>query len=70
MGHGLQMWLQIVWFLARAARNATVVLDEPDVYMHPDLQRRLLTLVRNRFAQLLIATHSIEIVSDVDSRSI
>lgn len=70
MGHGLQMWLQIVWFLARAPSNATVVLDEPDVYMHPDLQRRLLTLVRSRFAQLLIATHSIEIISDVNPRSI
>jgi hypothetical protein len=70
MGHGLQMWLQIVWFLARAPREATVVLDEPDVYMHPDLQRRLLSLVRTRFAQLLIATHSIEIISDVDPRSI
>ena len=46
MGHGLQMWLQVVWFLARAPKRGTVVLDEPDVYMHPDLQRRLLGLVR------------------------
>lgn len=70
MGHGLQMWLQIIWFLARAPEEATVVLDEPDVYMHPDLQRRLLDLVRTRFAQLVVATHSIEIISDVDARSI
>jgi AAA ATPase domain/AAA domain, putative AbiEii toxin, Type IV TA system len=62
MGHGLQMWLQIVWFLARTGRDASVVLDEPDVYMHPDLQRRLLGLVRERFHQLLIATHSVEII--------
>lgn len=70
MGHGLQMWLQTVWFLARTERGATVVLDEPDVYMHPDLQRRVLELVRDRFDQLLIATHSIEIVSDVAPGSI
>jgi hypothetical protein len=70
MGHGLQMWLQTVWFLARTEAAATVVVDEPDVYMHPDLQRRILELVLNRFQQLLIATHSIEIVSDVDPRSI
>jgi hypothetical protein len=70
MGHGLQMWLQIVWFLARAPREGTVVLDEPDVYMHPDLQRRLLELVRTQFAQLLVATHSVEIISDVDPKSI
>ena len=70
MGHGLQMWLQIVWFLARAPSEGTVVLDEPDVYMHPDLQRRLLNLVRTRFSQLVIATHSVEIISDVDPRAI
>jgi hypothetical protein len=56
MGHGLQMWLQTMWFLARADSHSIVVLDEPDVYMHPDLQRRLLNLVRSRFSQLLIAT--------------
>jgi hypothetical protein len=70
MGHGLQMWLQIIWFLARAPSEGSVVLDEPDVYMHPDLQRRLLNIVRTRFSQLIIATHSVEILSDVDPRSI
>lgn len=70
MGHGLQMWLQMIWFLSRAPADATVVLDEPDVYMHPDLQRRLLGIVRGRFAQLLIATHSIEILADVEPTEI
>jgi hypothetical protein len=70
MGHGLQMWLQVMWFLARAPTNGAVVLDEPDVYMHPDLQRRLLNLVRDQFAQLVIATHSVEIISDVDPSAI
>jgi len=66
MGHGLQMWLQTIWFLARADSRSCVVLDEPDVYMHPDLQRRILNLVRARFEQLVIATHSIELIADVD----
>jgi predicted ATPase len=70
MGHGLQMWLQMIWFLSRAPAEATVVLDEPDVYMHPDIQRRLLEVVRARFAQLLIATHSIEILADVEPDAI
>ena len=70
MGHGLQMWLQIIWFLSRASTTATVVLDEPDVYMHPDLQRRVIRLVRNRFPQVIIATHSVEIVADVDPSEI
>ena len=46
MGHGLQMWLQTMWFLARSHAAGTVILDEPDVYMHPDLQRRLIRYLR------------------------
>ncbi|MCG3133351.1 MAG: hypothetical protein HMLKMBBP_00496 [Planctomycetes bacterium] len=70
MGHGLQMWLQAIWFIVRETSARTVILDEPDVYMHPDLQRRILGLVRGRFDQSVIATHSIEIMSDVEPRSI
>jgi hypothetical protein len=65
MGHGLQMWLQTVWFLCRTAQTASVVLDEPDVYMHPDLQRRLIRYVKSRFRQVIIATHSVEIMADL-----
>ena len=66
MGHGLQMWLQVMWFLARADRNSSVALDEPDVYMHADLQRKLIRLVARRYAQTIIATHSVEIISEVE----
>jgi predicted ATPase len=70
MGHGLQMWLQTIWFLARTPQDATVILDEPDVYMHPDLQRRLLRLVSRRHKQTIIATHSTEIISDVGHENV
>lgn len=66
MGHGLQMWLQTIWFLSRASTQGTVILDEPDVYMHADLQRRLIRLLRGRPGQTVIATHSVEIMSEVD----
>ena len=56
MGHGLQMWLQTIWFVAKTPTDATVVLDEPDVYMHPDLQRKLYRLIKARFAQAIIPT--------------
>ncbi len=65
MGHGLQMWLQTIWFLARAPGGGAVILDEPDVYMHADLQRRLVRLIRGRYAQVIIATHSVEIMAEV-----
>ncbi len=70
MGSGLQMWLQTMWFLSRTTKNNTVILDEPDVYMHADLQRRLIRLIKNRYKQIIIATHSIEIMSEVDPENI
>ncbi|KNY27941.1 ATP-dependent nuclease [Pseudobacteroides cellulosolvens] len=70
MGSGLQMWLQIIWFICRTKNSKTVILDEPDVYMHPDLQRKILRLLKNRYAQVVIATHSVEIISEVDPKNI
>ncbi|HEX8285982.1 MAG TPA: AAA family ATPase [Pyrinomonadaceae bacterium] len=66
MGHGLQMWLQVMWFLTYASKEHTVILDEPDVYMHADLQRRLIRSLRGHFHQLIIATHSTEILAEVE----
>lgn len=65
MGHGLQMWVQCMWFLSQCGENAIVILDEPDVYMHADLQRRLIRLIAPMFSQLIVATHSIEIMEEV-----
>lgn len=70
MGHGLQMWLQTIWFLSRIAADSTVVLDEPDVYMHPDLQRKLFRFTRGRFRQCIVATHSVEIMAEADPGNI
>jgi predicted ATP-dependent endonuclease of OLD family len=70
MGHGLQMWLQTMWFLTRAGDKSVVILDEPDVYMHPDLQRKLLRFIRGRFPQQIIATHSTEILSEADTSNV
>lgn len=70
MGHGLQMWLQTMWFLSRVSEHATVILDEPDVYMHPDLQRRLMRHLRQRTSQVVVTTHSVEIMSEVEPEDI
>ena len=67
MGHGLQMWIQSMWFVSQCPRDSIIVLDEPDVYMHADLQRRLVRLLMPKFAQVVIATHSIEIIEEVPS---
>jgi AAA15 family ATPase/GTPase len=70
MGHGLQMWLQTMWFLAKSSNDSTVILDEPDVYMHADLQRKLIRFLKKHFKQVLLATHSIEIISEVEPDNI
>lgn len=70
MGSGIQMWLQIIWFICRSQGSETIILDEPDVYMHPDLQLKLLKLVKGFFKQVIIATHSVEIISNVSPRNI
>jgi len=70
MGHGLQMWLQTIWFLARSRSADVVMLDEPDVYMHPDLQRRLIRFLKERFPQRILTTHSVEMLAEVDPKEI
>ena len=67
MGHGLQMWIQTMWFISQCPGDAIVVLDEPDVYRHADLQRRLIRLITPMFSQLIVATHSLEIIEEVSS---
>jgi predicted ATP-dependent endonuclease of OLD family len=42
MGHGVQIWLQTMWFIARCNNDSTIILDEPDVYLHADMQRKLI----------------------------
>lgn len=70
MGHGLQMWLQTMWFITRTTAASSIILDEPDVYMHPDLQRALVKFIRGRFRQTIIATHSTEILAEVEPANI
>lgn len=66
MGSGLQMWLQIIWFISKSKNAKTIILDEPDVYMHPDLQRKVLEIAKQSYPQIIIATHSIEIISEAE----
>lgn len=71
VGSGLQAWMQILWFICRAEQNAFVVLDEPDIFLHADMQRKIVKLIVARgFEQIAIATHSPEIISDVEPGAI
>lgn len=69
-GDGLQIWLQILLHLYRLRGMDVIVLDEPDVFLHSDLQRRLVRLLEELPCQTIMATHSAEVVSDAPSGSI
>jgi predicted ATP-dependent endonuclease of OLD family len=71
MGSGLQMWLQIMWFLSFSTTKDVVILDEPDIYMHSDLQRKIIRLLLGgNYKQVIVATHSLEIISEVAPENI
>jgi energy-coupling factor transporter ATP-binding protein EcfA2 len=70
IGDGMQIWLQLLLQLFRLKDESTIVLDEPDVYLHADLQRRLVRLLASLEAQTVTATHSAEVLAETDPNSI
>ena len=46
------------------------MLDEPEVYLHPDLQRRLVRLLEFMDSQIIMATHSSEVITEALPESI
>ena len=62
-GFGFQVWLQIVSHAFRGNEKSIFVLDEPDIYLHADLQHKLLGYVKESFCQFFLATHSPEIIN-------
>lgn len=69
-GFGFQVWLQMLLQISRGTAQSVLVLDEPDIYLHPDLQRRLLHIVSERFPQFFIATHSVEIINEAQAGAV
>lgn len=65
-GLGFQIWCQLLTHLSRANEASIIVIDEPEIYLHPDVQRQLLSILRNLDADVLLATHSVEIMGEAD----
>jgi hypothetical protein len=63
-GDGIQIWVQLLWHLFRAQGALTITLDEPEVYLHPDLQRRLVRILDSLGAQIVLATHSADVIAE------
>ncbi|MEN3282727.1 MAG: hypothetical protein V7607_3867 [Solirubrobacteraceae bacterium] len=69
-GDGIQIWLQLLAYFFRNEDRDVMVLDEPEVFLHPDLQRRLVTLIEQADAQVILATHSAEMLAEAPQDSI
>jgi energy-coupling factor transporter ATP-binding protein EcfA2 len=69
-GDGLQVWLQVLLHTWLNRDADTLILDEPDVFLHPDLQRRLIAVVDDVAAQVVIATHAPEILTEANREDV
>lgn len=65
-GFGFQIWCQIITHIVRSNDSAMIIIDEPEVYLHPEIQRQLLGILRNLGPRLVVATHSTEIISEAE----
>lgn len=69
-GFGFQVWCQLLTHIFRANEDSLFIIDEPEIYLHPDVQRQLLGILRNIGPDILIATHSTEIMGEADPSEI
>jgi energy-coupling factor transporter ATP-binding protein EcfA2 len=69
-GFGFQIWCQLLTHFIRCRRMDLIAVDEPETYLHADVQRRLLHVVRSLGMTAIIATHSTEIISEAEPSSI
>lgn len=69
-GSGFQIWCQLLTYILKAENNSVLLVDEPDIYLHPELQRRLISILRDQDCQVIMATHAPEIISEVDPNEI
>lgn len=65
-GYGFQIWLQLLTHIIKNKDSDILVVDEPEIYLHPDLQHRILELLKSIPARVILATHSVEIINEAE----
>ena len=65
-GFGFQVWCQLLTHVVRSHEADFLIVDEPEIYLHPDLQRQLLALLRSAGPKVILATHSTEVIAEAD----
>ena len=69
-GFGFQVWCQLLSHIFRSKNRSMLVIDEPDIYLHANPQRQLLSILKVSGPDVLIATHSSEIVAEADTNEV
>jgi energy-coupling factor transporter ATP-binding protein EcfA2 len=69
-GFGFQVWCQMLTHIIQSSDTAIFLIDEPDIYLHSELQRQLLGFLRDMGPDVLIATHSTEIITEAETDDI
>ncbi len=65
-GFGFQIWLQLLTHINNSKGADIMIVDEPEIYLHPDLQHKILDLLKKLNAKVILATHSVEIINSVE----
>ena len=69
-GYGFQVWCQLLSHIFRGQNRSMLIIDEPDIYLHPNPQRQLLSILKESGPDVLMATHSSEIVAEADANDV
>lgn len=69
-GSGFQVWCQILTHIEKARGCSFLLVDEPEIYLHPEVQRQLLAMLRDAGPDILLATHSAEIIEEAEPHEV
>ncbi|MCB2077981.1 MAG: AAA family ATPase [Novosphingobium sp.] len=69
-GFGFQVWCQMLTHIVQASTVSVFLIDEPDVYLHSDLQRQLIAILKDLGPTIVLATHSTEIILECEADEI
>ena len=69
-GYGFQVWCQLLSHIFRSQSRSMLIVDEPDIYLHANPQRQLLSILKASGPDVLMATHSSEIVAEADTNDV
>jgi len=69
-GFGFQVWCQMLTYIIKNKNCTIFLIDEPDIYLHSDLQRQLIGILKTLGPDIIIATHSTEMLCESEINDI